>query len=179
MDGRTRWQIDPDASRVTFTIRKRLFFLWGLTVTGRLSAVQGTIELDDRQPTTARASVSIEVASMDTRQARRDAHLRSDTFFDVARYPTIRFESRRIEPVDAVSGLYRVTGDLTIRDLTREVQLDTRYSSPMWEADAPRLTLTLSTSLNRYDFGLAWSNPLIRIDDDLTVAIEVQAVKRG
>lgn len=146
---------------------------------GRFADVQGTITLDEQQPATAQAAVRIDVRSIDTEQARRDTHLRSAAFFDVERYPTMRFEGRCVEPVDAASGLYRVTGDLTIRDVTREIQLDARYTPPVRRAGASRVTLALSTSLNRHDFGLAWSNPLIRIDDDLTVAIEVQAVQQG
>jgi polyisoprenoid-binding protein YceI len=150
-----------------------------LTVTGRFSAVQGTIELVEGRPVTARASVCIEAGSINTGQVRRDTHLCSAAFFDVARYPAIRFESRRVKPVDATSGHYRVTGDLTIRDITREVELDARYTPPAPAADSACIMLALSASLNRHDFGLSWSNPLIKIADSLTVAIEVQAVKQG
>lgn len=176
---RTQWQIDPAASRVTFTIGKRLLFIRHLSVTGRFTGIQGTIEMDEQQLVTAQAAASIDVASIDTQQARRDTHLRSAAFFDVEHYPTMHFESRRLEPVDTSSGLYRVTGDLTIRNISREVQVDARYSRPTQRADSPRITLALSTSLNRRDFGLSWSNPLIKVADSLTVAIELQAVKQG
>lgn len=174
----TLWQIDPAASRIAFTIGKRLLFVKKLTVTGRFAAVRGTIRLDERQPDNAQAAVTIDAASVDTRQARRDAHLRTADFFDAERYPTMRFTSRRIEAIDAQSGQYRVTGDLTIRDVTREVQLQAWYTPAEDGARVPRIALTLTASLNRRDFGLNWSKPIIKIADELNVSIEVQAVKQ-
>lgn len=171
-----QWRIDPAASGVTFSIGKRLLFVKRLTVVGRFADVQGTLSMDERDPANARAEVTIGAASIDTQQARRDAHLRSAAFFDVARYPTLCFAGRRIEAIDTASGRYRVTGDLTIRDITREVCLEARYSPAVTRAGSSRITVALTASLNRHDFGLSWSNPLIRIADDLTVAIEVQAV---
>jgi polyisoprenoid-binding protein YceI len=177
-DAQTLWQIDPAASRVAFTTGKRLLFVKKLTVTGRFADVRGTIRLDEREPDHAHAEVTINVASVDTRQARRDAHLRTADFFDAERYPTMRFTSRRIEAIDAQSGQYRVTGDLTIRDVTREVQLQACYTPPGSGVGAPRIALTLTASLNRRDFGLTWSKPIIKIADELNVSIEVQAVKQ-
>ena len=175
---RTQWRIDPTASRVAFTIGKRLLFVKRLTVAGRFADVQGTISLDEHDPSNSRAEVIVGAASIDTQQAKRDAHLRTADFFDVARYPTLRFASRRIQAIDAASGQYRVTGDLTIRDITREVQFLARYTPAVQPGDPPRMTLALTGSLNRHDFGLSWSNPLIKIADDLDVAIEVQALKQ-
>lgn len=172
---RTTWQIDPAASRVEFAIGKRLAFVRRLTVTGRFTDVRGKISLDEREPSAARADVTIGAASIDTGNARRDTHLRTADFFDVERYPTLRFTSRRIAAIDAAAGRYRVTGDLTIRDVTREVQLDAHYSPPPLAASMgePGLMLTLTTEVHRADFGLGWSNPIIAIADDLTVTLAV------
>lgn len=173
------WQIDPAASRVTFTIEKRLLFVRRLSVTGQFADAQGAISLNEREPARSHAEVAVGAASITTQQAQRDAHLRSAAFFDVARYPTVRFESRRIDAVDAASGGYRVTGNLTIRDITREVQLEARYLPPGNGTGSSRLTITLAASLNRHDFGLSWGNPFIKIADDLRVTIEVQAVRQS
>ncbi len=172
---RTTWQIDPATSRVEFAIGKRLAFVKRLTVTGRFTDVRGTIVLDEREPSAARADVTIGAASIDTGNARRDKHLRTADFFDVERYPALRFMSRRITAIEAAAGRYRVTGDLTIRDVTREVQLDARYGppSPVAGVREPRMALTLTTALHRADFGMGWSNPVIAIADDLTVTLAV------
>src|SRR5437016_11839923 len=91
---RTIYRIDPAASRVEFTIGKRLFFVTHLLVTGRFADVQGTISLDEQDPASAQAEVMIGAASVDTRMSKRDQHLRKADFFDVARHPTLTFTSR-------------------------------------------------------------------------------------
>ena len=110
----TFYQIDPAASRVEFAIGLRLFFVKGSTVTGRFADVAGTITLDEQDPGTARATVTIGAASVDTRNERRDTHLRTADFFHVDQHPTLTFRSRRVEPVDPAAGRYRVVGDLTL-----------------------------------------------------------------
>ena len=110
----TTYQIDPVASRVAFTIGHRLFFVKSAEVTGHFADVAGTITLDDQDPGTAQAAVTIGAASIDTGNARRDTHLRTADFFHVDQHPTLTFRSRRIEPVDPAAGRYRVVGDLTL-----------------------------------------------------------------
>ncbi len=173
----TAWQIDPAASRVEFTIRKRLFFVKRLTVTGRFSDVAGTITLDEQDPTTARAAVTISAASINTENARRDKHLLTADFFHVDQHPTLTFHSRRVEPVDAAAGRYRVVGDLTVRGVTREVTLETHYTPAPGGARDQRIALTLTAPLNRQDFGIAWSSPVIKVADDLTVTLAVEATR--
>jgi polyisoprenoid-binding protein YceI len=173
----TTWQIDPAASRVGFAIGKRLLFVKKLTVTGHFADIRGTIWLDAQEPATAQATVAIGAASIDTRQARRDAHLRSAGFFDAERHPTLMFTSRRIITLDRAAGHYQVTGDLTIRGVTREVQLAAYYRAAEPGTPAPRIEL--SGSLNRRDFGLDWNSPLIKIADAVTVTLDVQAVQHA
>ena len=93
------------------------------SVKGAFGDVQGTVWVDESDPRTVLVDVAIQVASIDTRQEQRDAHLRSPDFFDAARFPTITFRSRRVQgnPMD---GDFRLTGDLTLRGITREVTLD-------------------------------------------------------
>ena len=173
---RMTYQIDPAASRVEFTIGKRLFFVTHLLVTGRFADVQGTISLDEQDPASAQAEVMIGAASVDTRMSKRDQHLRKADFFDVARHPTLTFTSRRIETIDRRAGHYRVVGDLTVRGVTREVQLDATTSIPAArDGSGRRITLTLTGPLNRRDFGIVWNNPLLTIPDDLTVTLQIEA----
>ena len=171
---RTTYQIDPAASRVEFTIGKRLFFVLHLMVTGRFTDVEGAISLDEQEPANARAEVTIGAASVDTRMGKRDQHLRKADFFDVERRPTLTFTSQRIETIDRRAGHYRVVGALTVRGVTREVALDTHYV-PQGEGPARRIRLTLTGPLNRRDFGIVWNNPLITVADDLTLRLQIEA----
>jgi polyisoprenoid-binding protein YceI len=120
----TTWKIDPQASRVEFTARMRMMFVMKVTVPGRFSNVAGTLTVDEREPTNSHVTVTIGTASLDTKLAARDTHLYATDFFDVEHYPTMTFTSRRIEVLDQAAGHYRVTGTLTIREVTREVSLD-------------------------------------------------------
>jgi len=174
---RTAYTIDPAASRVEFTIRKRLFFVIHQLVTGRFGDVQGTISLDEQEPANSRAEVTIGAASVNTRMGKRDTHLRKADFFDVARYPTLTFARRRIETVDRGKGHYRVVGDLTVRGVTREVTLDTHYVAAQGDDPARRIALTLTGSLNRRDFGMVWNRSYIDVADELTVTLEVEATQ--
>jgi polyisoprenoid-binding protein YceI len=173
---RTTYRIDPAASRVEFTIGKRLFFVMHLMVTGRFTDVEGTISLDEQEPANSRAEVTIGAASVDTRMGKRDKHLRTADFFDVERYPTLTFTSRHIETLDRRAGHYRVVGDLTVRGVTREVQLDaTTYIPAARDGSGRRIKLTLTGPLNRRDFGMVWNNPLLTIPDELTVRLQIEA----
>jgi len=171
---RTAWHIDPTTSRVEFTARKRWFVL-PLRVTGRFSDVQGVITLDEQDPTTAQASISIGARSIDTGNARRDTHLRQEDFFHIDTHPAITFHSRRIEPSDRTASRYTVMGDLTVRGVTREVTLDAHYTAPQDSGDNRRLKLTLTTTLNRRDFGLVWNNLLVSVAGELTVNLAIEA----
>ena len=171
----TQWRIDAAASRAEFTIHKRLFFVKHLDVTGRFPEITGTISLDEADPTGSHADVTITTSSVDTQQKRRDTHLRTAAFFHVEQFPTLTFTSRRIESIDAAAGRYKVIGDLTVRGVTKEVQLDATYAPIDHGAGQPRLRLTLSGPLNRRDFGMVWTSPVIKVADDLTVSLAIEA----
>ncbi len=176
LGARTTWTIDPAASRITFSVRKRLMFVARLTVTGSFPDVSGTITMDESDPTSAQAEVSIAVNSVRTGVKQRDKHLLADDWFAAARHPHLTFRSRRIEELDAAAGRYRVTGDLTVRGVTRPVALDAPYTPAARNGtSAPRLKLSLSGSLNRHDFGLSWNKPHINVADAFDVALEVEA----
>lgn len=171
------WQIDPAASRVAFTTRKRLFFVKDLTVTGHFTDVRGTISLNEDKPANAQAEVTIGAASVGTAMGKRDAHLLKADFFDVKRHPFLIFRSRHIEAIDRAAGRYRVTGDLTIRGVTREVVLDAEYTPPSPGARKPQFGVTLTTSLHRRDFGIVWNMPVMKIADEINVTIAIIATR--
>jgi polyisoprenoid-binding protein YceI len=171
---RTAWQIDPSTSRVEFTIGKRLLVA-PLRVTGRFSDVQGVITVDEQDPTTAQASITIGASSIDTGNARRDTHLRQEDFFHVDAHPAITFRSQRVDSSDRTASRYTVVGDLTVRGVTREVTLDAHYTAPESSGDNRRIKLRLTTPLNRRDFGLVWNTWFISVAGELTANLAIEA----
>jgi polyisoprenoid-binding protein YceI len=172
----TLWQIDPAHTDVSFSVKHLMIS----TVRGRFADVRGSIQLDEEDVTRSSVHVEIATASIDTRQEQRDAHLRSGDFFEVERYPTITFRSRRVERV--ARDRYRIVGDLTIRDKTREVVLDAtdegRGRDP-WGGD--RLAFSATTKIDRGDFGLTWNQALetggVLVSDEIRITLDVQAIK--
>jgi len=171
-----RWNLDAAHSSINFSIRHMVF----AKVRGRFGTYSGTIELDDGDLTRSRVDATIDAASIDTGTAQRDAHLRSPDFFDVEKFPQLRFRSSRIEQVDADH--YRVTGELTIRDVTREVTLDVELSGrgkDPWGNE--RFGFIAKTAIDRKDFGLKWNQVLeaggVLVGDRVDVELDVQAVK--
>jgi polyisoprenoid-binding protein YceI len=175
--GSTTWRIDPATARAAFTIRKRLMFVRRLTITGHFTVISGIITLDERDLSTARAEITIDAASIDTQDARRDAHLRTADFFDVAAHPHLTFASRRVEAIDRGRGTCRVVGDLTVRGVTRPVTLDAHFSPLVAGASEPHIRLALTAPLNRRDFGIVWNKAAISVADELTVTIDVEATR--
>lgn len=174
----TAWQIDPAHTNVEFAVRH----LMVATVRGRFNRVTGTILLDEEDVTRSSVSVQIDAASIDTREPQRDQHLRSPDFLDTAQFPTITFQSRRIEP--RPDGRYNVVGDLTIRGVTREVVLDAgldgRVKDP-WGNE--RLAVSAQTRINRKDFGASWNVALEAggwlVGEDVKIFIEAEAVRQA
>src|SRR6266704_5008962 len=112
------WNLDPAHTSVQFSVRH----LMVSTVRGAFGKVSGTVDVDDKDLTRSKIQASIDAASIDTRIEKRDTHLKSPDFLDVGRYPTIAFASKKIEP--GAPGHFKVTGDLTLHGVTREVSLD-------------------------------------------------------
>ncbi len=172
------WHIDPAHSHIQFSVRHMMIS----TVRGRFERFTGTIEADEQDPTRSRVEVQIDAASIDTRTPQRDADLRGPNFLDVEHYPTITFKSKRIERLDATHG--RIIGDLTIRDVTKEVVLDVEYAG---QAKSPWGAISAGfsarTKLNRKDWGLTWNVALetggVLVGDEITVEIEVELVKQA
>jgi polyisoprenoid-binding protein YceI len=171
----TPWNIDSAHSGITFSIRHMVFS----KVRGRFLSYTGAIQLDDDDLSRSWVEVTIRAASIDTGNAQRDTHLRSADFFDVERFPELRFRSTRVE--DTGGGRLRVIGELTIRDTTREVALDAERAGrgvDPWGNE--RIGLVAKTSLDRKDFGLAWNQLLeaggVLVGDRVDIELDVQAV---
>jgi polyisoprenoid-binding protein YceI len=172
------WEIDPAHTEVGFEVK----YLMISKVRGRFAGMTGALVLDESDPTRSSVKVEIDAASVDTRNEQRDQHLRSADFFDVERFPSLAFESRRVERVGADG--YRVTGDLTIRDVTREVVLEVtdegRETDP-WGGE--RAAFSASTTVDRRDFGLTWNQALetggVLVSNDIRIVLDVQLTKAG
>lgn len=171
------WTIDPDHSTVGFKIRH----LMVSNVNGRFETYKGTINLNDTDISKSKVEVSIDAASINTNVQKRDEHLRSPDFFDVAKFPQLTFVSKGISKKGA-DGLL-LTGDLTIHGVTKEVVLDvaelTAESKDPW--GNIRRGATATTKINRKDFGLLWNAALetggVLVGDEVTITLEVEMIK--
>lgn len=169
------WNIDTTHSGINLTVRHMVF----AKVRGRFATWSGSVALDPNDLTRSSVNVEIDANSIDTGVAERDNHLRSPDFLDVARFPTLRFVSTRVEKANDTR--YRVHGELTIRDVTRPVTLDMEYGG---QAKDPwgnqRAAFTATTSVNRTDFGLKWNQALeaggVLVGERVDIELEVQAV---
>ncbi|RCK74971.1 MAG: YceI family protein [Anaerolineae bacterium] len=170
------WKIDTAHSEINFTVRHMMIS----NVRGRFERFEGTVEFDEQNPTNSSVEVKIEAASINTREPQRDAHLRSPDFLDVEKYPYLIFKSKKIEVIDSNHG--RIIGDLTIRDVTREVTLEVEYNgtvkSPFGNISAG---FSASTTLNRKDWGLQWNVPLETggwlVGENVHVQIEIEMIQ--
>jgi polyisoprenoid-binding protein YceI len=153
------------------------------TVKGAFGDVRGTVWIDDSDATTVLVDITIQVASIDTRQEQRDAHLRSADFFDVARFPTITFRSRSVEG-DHRESEFRLVGDLTIRDVTREVVLAVSSQGRLidpWGAE--RAGFSAQGKIDRTDFGLTWNQALetggVLVSNEVMISVEVELIRQA
>jgi polyisoprenoid-binding protein YceI len=171
------WTIDPKHSTAQFTVRHLAIS----NVSGNFTNVTGTIDLDEKDITQSHVDAVIDVTSVDTRVPDRDKDLRSPNFFDVEKYPTIEFKSKRI--VNS-GGKLQVIGDLTMHGTTREVTLD--VDAPTSELNDPwgnvRRGFSASTILNRKDFGLTYNHALKTgeavVGDNVKIQIDLELIKK-
>jgi len=172
------WAIDPAHADFGFAVRHLML----ATVRGRFGAVSGTITVDESNPKSAKVDVTVDVASIDTRQEMRDNHLRSADFFDAANHPAMHFVSKRIE--GDVTGTFRVIGDLTIRGTTHEIALDVTFegrAKDPWGND--RAGFSATGRLNRHDFGLNWNQALeaggVVAGEEVKLTLDVEIVRQA
>jgi polyisoprenoid-binding protein YceI len=171
-----KWKFDTVHSNVSFSVRHMMIS----RVHGSFKVWSGTLETDETKLEEAGIQVSIEVASIDTKEPQRDEHLRSADFFDAANYPNITFESTKVEKVG--SEHYKVTGNLTIRGVSKPVTLDSEYFGRQKDPwGGVRAGFSAKTSIDRKDFGLVFNIPLegggFVVGDKVDIVLDVQAVK--
>jgi polyisoprenoid-binding protein YceI len=172
------WKIDGAHSGIHFSVRHMVI----AKVRGGFKSWSAELDLDEKDLTRSSVTVSVDAASIDTRNEQRDGHLRSADFFDVERFPALTFKSKKVEK--AGGDRYRVTGDLTIRDVTREVALDAEllgFGTDPWGKE--RAALSATASVDRREFGLTWNQALeaggVLVGDRIEIAVEVQAVAQA
>ena len=171
------WNIDPVHSVAEFKVRHMMIS----NVKGQFTKLAGVMTLDEADVTKSRIEASIEAASVNTRDAQRDTHLKSADFFDVEKFPTLSFKSTRVTRTG--DGELAVTGGLTIHGVTREVVFAVEGPAP--PAKDPggniRVGLSATTKISRKDYGLTWNTPLetggILVGDEVTITLDVQFVK--
>ncbi|MBI1750854.1 MAG: YceI family protein [Acidobacteria bacterium] len=173
------WQLDPAHSAAQFSVRH----LMVSNVRGEFHNLKGTIQLGEKDITKSSVEVSIDATTLDTREPKRDAHVKSADFLDVANFPTMTFKSKSASK--GSDGRLRVTGDLTIRGVTKEVVLDVDGPTPAikdpwgnW-----RRGVSATTKINRKDFGVAW-NALIEgggavVGDEVSITLDVEFVQKA
>src|SRR5262245_48278852 len=172
----TTWSIDPTHSSAEFAVKHMMIS----TVKGQFGSLEGTLTIDEADPANSSAHASIDVASIDTREPQRDAHLRSDDFFNAEKHPTITFHSTRVEKVD--DERWKVHGDLTIRDVTLPVTLDTEFEGQTVDFQGKhRAGFTAETAISRKEFGLKW-NALLEtggavVGDRVKITLHIEAVR--
>jgi len=172
------WKVDEGHSTLQFSVRHLAI----ANVRGHFRRWTTSLALDESDLTRSSVNVEIEAASVDTGNPERDANLRSAGFLDADTFPRLTFRSRRIDP--AGGNNYRVVGDLTIRDVTREAILDAEVGGFARDLRGNRrIGLTAATKVRRSDFGIVWNQILeaggVAIGDEVTILIELEAIAQG
>ena len=172
------YAIDPSHSQIGFVARHAMV----TKVRGTFNEYEGTGVFDAEDPTRSTLALTIQAASIDTRNADRDAHLRSNDFFDMETYPEITFFSTGVEQVDGDA--YRVTGDLTIKGVTKPVTVDFTFTGAAVDPYGnQRIGLEGTTQVNRKDWGVSWNAALesggVLVGEKVTLEFEVSAIRTG
>ena len=174
-----KYTIDPSHSRIEFSAKH----LMVSTVRGHFTEYAGEVQLaDDADPTTAQGRFTFQAASLDSGNADRDAHLRSDDFLGADRYPELTFETSRVEKTG--DSTYKVTGDLTIRETTRPVTLEVEVEGEVVDPwGNQRVGITARGKINRKDWGLNWNMALeaggVLVSDNVNLSAEVALVRKA
>lgn len=172
------WSIDPEHSNIGFKVRH----LMVSNVKGSFEKHSGVVDLNDKDITKSKIEIVIDTNSINTNVQKRDEHLRSADFFNVAKYPTMTFVSKKI--VRAGKDKLKVTGDLTLHGVTRQVVLDVDALSK--ESKDPwgniRRGTTATTTINRKDYGLVWNAALetggVAVGEEVLITLEIEMIKK-
>jgi polyisoprenoid-binding protein YceI len=173
----TTWNVDPAHSVAEFKVKHMMIS----NVKGQFTVPNGVLTLDESDLSNSRVEASLDASSINTREAQRDAHLKSADFFDVEKFPTLSFKSTRVSRVG--DGELAVAGNLTIHGITRNVVFN--VEGPTAPGKDPwgntRIGLSATTKINRKDFGLVWNAVLetggILVGDEVTITLDVQFIK--
>ncbi len=172
------WQIDPQHASAQFAVKHLMIS----TVRGEFHGVTGTVNWDDKDITKSTVDVMIDATTVDTREPQRNAHLKSPDFFDVAKYPTMTFKSKKVEQV--APGRLKITGDLTIHGVTKEAVLDVDGPTPPIQDPwgNTRVAASATTRVNRQDFGVKWNAKIdgggVVVSDDVSITIDLEMIKQ-
>ncbi len=174
----TTWQIDSAHSAAQFSVKHMMIS----TVRGGFQKVSGTVQLDEKDITKSTVDVAIDATTIDTREPRRDADLKSANFLEVEKYPTITFKSKSVST--AGEGRLKITGDLTIHGVSKEVVLDVEGPSPAIKmGNNLRRGAYATTKINRQDFGVKWSRTLdgggMVVSDEVNITLDVEFVQKA
>jgi polyisoprenoid-binding protein YceI len=170
------WTFDTTHSKASFAVKHMMV----TTVRGSFEQLEGKIEYDPANPSAATVEVQIPAASIDTGVTDRDNHLRSPDFLDVANHPMLTFKSSQVEPTGGETA--RITGDLTIRGVTREVVIDAEFLGLQTDpfTKAQKAGFSGETKINREDYGLMWNVALeaggVLVGKEVRIFLDVQAV---
>jgi polyisoprenoid-binding protein YceI len=175
----TEWQIDPSHSQASFTVKH----LMVSNVRGEFGKMTGTASWEKPDYSDGKVEVTIDATTINTREAKRDAHLKSADFFDVAKFPTLTFKSKRVEKAKE-AGHLNLVGDLTIHGVTKEVTFDVTGPTP--EQKTPWGTVSVGaearTKIKRSDYGLKWNKTLeaggVLVGDDVNIEISLELTKK-
>ena len=173
------WDIDTAHSSAQFAVKH----LMVSTVCGDFGKTTGTIEFDGKNVSSIKVNATIDATSINTRNEGRDKHLKSADFFDVEKFPTITFTSKSVAAAGA--GKFKVTGDLTMRGVTKQVVLDVEGPSAEIKGmrGETRVGATATTTINRQDFGVSWSRALdgggVVVSDQVQITIDLELIKKA
>lgn len=172
----SKWSIDPTHSEIGFKVKHMMF----TNVSGKFNAFEATIENENDAFETSKISFKADVASIDTNNTDRDNHLKSADFFEVEKFPKLSFVSTGVKKTG--EGSYVVSGDFTIKDVTKTIDLDVEYSGLMKDPwGNTRTGFVITGKINRKDFGLTWNAALetggVLVGEEVKFNIDVQLVK--
>ena len=166
------YKIDRSHSSIGFAVKHLMIS----TTKGEFTDYTGEIRFDPEDLSSFSVDVVIEAKSIDTRNERRDGHLRNADFFDVEKYPTIRFKGKQL--VKTGDG-YALTGDLTIKAVTKEITIPVTIAGPIARKDGKAIGLSGEVTINRQDYGISWSKMMdqggLMVDDNVKIGVEIEA----
>jgi polyisoprenoid-binding protein YceI len=175
----TKWVLDPMHSEVQFKVKHLVIS----TVSGFFKSFEGSLETENEDFTNAEIDFSLDIESIDTNQSQRDEHLKSPEFFDAATYPKITFKSTSFTKTDEEDE-YELTGDLTIKGITKQVTLDVEFGGSATDFYGnTKAGFEITGKINRKDFGLTWSGVTdagsVVLGEDIKLLINVQFAKQA